>query len=810
MFNKVVLDKLQDDLLIVDSTGEIVFCNKHLLRKLQYTRLEGENLQLLITDKAQRKLKAGDNIYIIFKEQSGREQPAWVDIVLDTEDEKPLFWLMVRKWHYDDVTKEELEQILDEMPYSIWIEDYKGSYRYTNQVTVDEANAVWGTALTKEHFCDLNIHSMWDDKITALSWEEDNELLKKYGVVNDIRYTNIWNREYAYIMTKIPIRDEAGNIRAVICIKNSQVASKQVEEDLIEAYLSYKQPKMTALIKEKIYEKKNVRDTLQDVPYIKGPEILGICEYDNRHRKLKLVGSIGRDKEQLREIEQLVITPDTYRALQSMHNLDEESILENLMKEQLEASQLKENGRGVLHYPIYYKEQCFGLLVIGYLEHIGSRYINKGEIKSISRNIAIILNNIKLTEQINNELALRSKKEQQIADIVDISVGLYAHIDFKTWEWKDSIGWKELLGWNNKELKEDRGRYIIHEDDQEEVIDALTSIRQGNEVDEMVTRFYCKNGDYKWIKWKARLDQVKESLTIYGIDVTKEMETLELKQNYQKALEVEKVKSEFLANMSHEFKTPLNIIYGIIQLIELEIRDCKEDKISGTEIKKIFRYRNILKQNIFRLLRLINNIVDISKIEAGAYQLHLQKCDVIEVVEDITMSVVEYTKDKNITILFDTEIEELEMGCDIEKLERIMLNLLSNAVKYSKETGNILVYMKQENDQVIIKVNDNGVGIPKDKLTTIFDRFVQVDQSFTRRCEGSGIGLSLVKALVELLGGSINVSSEVGEGTSFEICLPIIEAPEEERKMIDKNVSTVNSRIEKCYIEFSDIYDSAR
>lgn len=810
MINKVVLDKLQDDLLVVNRSGDILFCNKHLLKRLQYEALEGEKLQFIIAEKLSEELVSGEDIRFTFKEKSGKKQPASVDIILEKDEKQMVYWLLVKKWHYDNYSREELEYILDQMPYSIWIEDYKGNYRYTNQVTLDEVKIVWGKEISKDAFCDLNTYTMWGDIISPLSWEEDNEDLQRDGIINEIRYTTICGREYAYIMTKLPIKDEEGNIKATICIKNSQVVSKQVEEDLIESYLSYKKPNVTALIKEKKHETMQVRDTLQDVPYMKGPEIMAICEYDSDHKKLNVVGSIGRDKKQLKEIEKLEITGETYLALQRTENINEEQLLEKLLEKQLTSSNLKKSGRGVMHYPIYYKEQCFGILVIAYLEQIGSRYINKGEIRSISRNIAIILNNIKLTEKVNEELALRNKKEQQMADIVDISVGLYAHISYKTWEWKEPIGWQELLGWNSEELMHDRGSHIIHEEDKAEVYGVLKDIRDGKEREEVISRFYCKDGTYKWVKWKARLNEKEDTITIYGIDVTKEMEMLEQRQSYQKALEVEKVKTEFLANMSHEFKTPLNIIYGIIQLIELEIKDYKDDRLSGIEMKKVFRYRNVLKQNIFRLLRLINNIVDISKIEAGAYQIHLQKCDVIEVVEDITMSVVEYTKDKNITILFDTEIEELEMGCDIEKLERIMLNLLSNAVKYSKETGNILVYMKQEGEYIVIHVNDNGVGIPEDKIKTVFDRFVQVDQSFTRRCEGSGIGLSLVKALVELLGGTIKVFSTVGEGTSFQIRLPIVMVPETKRETMKENVSTVNSRIEKCYIEFSDIYNSAR
>ena len=216
------------------------------------------------------------------------------------------------------------------------------------------------------------------------------------------------------------------------------------------------------------------------------------------------------------------------------------------------------------------------------------------------------------------------------------------------------------------------------------------------------------------------------------------------------------------------------------------------------------RYAKTLKQNSYRLLRLVNNLIDISRIDIGYYKLQLSNNNIIKIIEDITLSVAEYVQDKNINLLFDTEVEEVILACDPDKIERVILNLLSNSIKYTDNGGNIYVYLKKVDNQVIVSVKDSGVGIPKDKLNLIFERFGQANNILSRRCEGSGIGLSLVKSIIEMHGGNISVVSELGKGSEFIFNLPI-NILEEENVIVDCDNSDYH--IEKCNIEFSDIYN---
>ncbi|MEL7656596.1 MAG: HAMP domain-containing sensor histidine kinase, partial [Bacillota bacterium] len=219
---------------------------------------------------------------------------------------------------------------------------------------------------------------------------------------------------------------------------------------------------------------------------------------------------------------------------------------------------------------------------------------------------------------------------------------------------------------------------------------------------------------------------------------------------------------------------------------------------------KIVRNIRSIKQNSLRLQRLVNNLIDITKIDSQAFEIRLQNLDIVNVVEEITLSVVDFISNKGISLVFDTNIEEKIMAFDEEKIERIILNLLSNAIKYTPKGGSISVSIIDYGENVNIQIKDSGIGIPEDKLDLVFNRFYQISPLNTRQQEGSGIGLNLVKSLVEMHHGKISVDSDLGKGTNFNIDLPY--------RLLDNETSRQprffnnQSRIEKIQLEFSDIY----
>lgn len=265
----------------------------------------------------------------------------------------------------------------------------------------------------------------------------------------------------------------------------------------------------------------------------------------------------------------------------------------------------------------------------------------------------------------------------------------------------------------------------------------------------------------------------------------------------REAREFDKIKTEFFANISHELRTPLNVILSALQLLN------PTNNIKLTEEKSIM-YLNTMRQNCFRLLRLVSNLIDITKMDSGYFEIHPSNYNIISIIEDITMSVAEYIENKSISLVFDTDMEEKLIACDPDKIERIILNLISNSVKFTNPGGKIFVNIHDGKDNIIISVKDTGIGIPENKLPIIFERFRQVDKSLTRNHEGSGIGLSLVKSLVELHGGKISVKSVYGEGTEFIIELPVVLTDDNNIDSEDINVS--KDYVERINIEFSDIY----
>lgn len=272
----------------------------------------------------------------------------------------------------------------------------------------------------------------------------------------------------------------------------------------------------------------------------------------------------------------------------------------------------------------------------------------------------------------------------------------------------------------------------------------------------------------------------------------------ELEKSNFKLREYEKLRADFFANVSHELRTPLNIIYSSEQMLELNLKNKEYDRV------KMEKYSKLIKQNCFRLIRLIGNIIDITKIDNISFDIKLKNCDIISVVENVTISVADFIENKGISVIFDTTVEEKIIACDPEKIERIILNLLSNAVKFTDSNGIILVNIYLKEGYVCISVKDNGIGIEPEMRDLIFERFVQEDKTIARNKQGSGIGLSLVKSLVEMHEGTIELLSKVGIGSEFIISLPDKILEEQNQEVVSSN--SMDQRIEKISIEFSDIY----
>lgn len=320
-------------------------------------------------------------------------------------------------------------------------------------------------------------------------------------------------------------------------------------------------------------------------------------------------------------------------------------------------------------------------------------------------------------------------------------------------------------------------------------------------IGEMIAK--KKDGTELWIEVNTRVISIDDEDIIIATvrDITERKKAELAFQN--EAFELEKLRTEFFANISHELRTPLNIILSAIKVNEMHILN-KEKPI---DFDRIINNIGIEKQNCFRLLRLINNLIDSTKIDTDQFELNMVNCNIVSIIEEITLAAANHQSSSKLNLIFDTDIEEKIVACDVDKLERIILNLLSNSVKYTPDGGNIYVNVFDGEEYITITIEDTGIGIPPEKLQVVFDRFRQVDKSFTRNSEGIGLGLFLTKSLAQMQGGTINVESEYGKGTKFIVKLPAkVFENSKEIAQCELAADKLTDYEEMVTIEFSDIY----
>ncbi|WP_195986712.1 HAMP domain-containing sensor histidine kinase [Clostridium sp. D53t1_180928_C8] len=357
------------------------------------------------------------------------------------------------------------------------------------------------------------------------------------------------------------------------------------------------------------------------------------------------------------------------------------------------------------------------------------------------------------------------------------------------------------ISFMNNKIKEDYNYKI----DNNEFKNELLRIKASEEkVDEIMEELYSRNN------WRGIISNLKRNAmvdcSIQLINSEKDEQQilvtyLDMSENIKLHSEIEShrindiKKSEFISTLSHELKTPLNIFYSIIQLLD------KTESIGIKEFKETYdKYSSSLKLNSKRMLRLVNNIVDSTRIDSGVFKAEFGNYEIVSIIEDIVISTVPFAQSKNISIEFDTNVEEHFIKCDPAMIEKIVLNLVSNSIKYTKNEGYIKIDITLQEETLEIFFEDTGIGIPDELKDKIFDRFSRVDSSLKRVNEGSGIGLSIVKSMIEVHNGSISVESSLNRGSVFEVKLPNVLI--EDSPMVIYEFNKANTEL-----ELSDIYN---
>lgn len=445
-------------------------------------------------------------------------------------------------------------------------------------------------------------------------------------------------------------------------------------------------------------------------------------------------------------------------------------------------------------YKIVLKEELIGILCVKFKDNDSFMNFQHDYLKSICSEIALMVNKCKIQRCIVDESEKRVYKEKELEDYVEISTDLIATLDCNGKFIKVNDQWTNILGWSAEEMLGMSFYDLVDQDSINRHHFYKNNLGNNDDLVDFTDRYLAKDNTYKYLILKSKYVQSKKEYIITGKDITQDVEVKNKLEEMKKAIEFESKKNDFFTNISHELKTPINIILGSNQLMELNY---KNHNITDEKLKNSI---NLTKQNSYRLLKLVGNFLDISKMGAGFYEIEPINTNIVSVVENIGQSVEPYMAAKKIQFIFDTETEEEIVACDPDKIERIVLNLLSNAIKYTNENGKIFVNVASKESVVEISVEDTGTGIPKDKVEKVFNRFEQVDPSLVKKREGCGIGLSLTKHLVEMHGGEIWVESQEGKGSKFIFTIPkqlVNNQTDEAMDILDDS-----TRVDKCRIEF--------
>lgn len=285
-----------------------------------------------------------------------------------------------------------------------------------------------------------------------------------------------------------------------------------------------------------------------------------------------------------------------------------------------------------------------------------------------------------------------------------------------------------------------------------------TILREKNYFD---TEIILEGKEEKILKFYANPISQTDKTGIKGIIITI--------QDITELRRLEKVRTEFVANVSHELKTPLTSIKGFVETL----------KMSGMEnLQDNMRFLDIIEDEANRLYRLINDILSLSELEQKRASVKKENINVGKTIREVVSMLSAQSDSKKIQLSVNINEDLAALNGESDKLKQMLINLVDNAIKYTPENGKVEVEAFNQKDtqggsSVVIKVSDNGIGIPKEHIPRLFERFYRVDKARSRKVGGTGLGLAIVKHIVILFNGRIEVSSAVGKGTEFKIILPV-------------------------------------
>ena len=369
-----------------------------------------------------------------------------------------------------------------------------------------------------------------------------------------------------------------------------------------------------------------------------------------------------------------------------------------------------------------------------------------------------------------DEIRTRRALEERLNSFFSLSVELLCIAGYDGHFRLVNPAWTATLGYSEEELLARPMQEFIHPEDLRGTLVQVARLRRGVHSVSFQSRFVCRDGGYRWLQWSAVREADADLIFGAAHDVTERLEfESELRSAKETAEAASVAKSEFLANMSHELRTPLNAIIGYSEMLLEEASDDGGAEQFASDLERI-------RGSGQHLLSLINDILDLSKIEAGQVEVFLEEIALVDLLSD-AVGVAEplMTRNRNRLTVHSDEAPEV-LRSDQTKVRQNLLNLLSNAAKFT-EDGEVALRVRSDwrgrTAGVEFAVQDTGSGMTQEQQTHIFEPFRQADASTTRRHGGTGLGLAITKRFCDLLGGDISVDSVPGRGSTFQMWLPI-------------------------------------
>lgn len=793
-----IYNKISEYIIVVNLEGEIIFCNESFLKRFNYKKDEilNKDIRKIINKFNYFNELSEDNQGIDeileFYTKSNEVIKVNSNISMENFNNQKSIVIIGKKNEDKPYNMDMLEDLLDNIDVAAFIIDKNGKYLYVNNNFSEMLNEKRENIIGKYN----NIY--WDDETYNNFNKNNSEVFKNKSakIFNEkaiIDGSPCWYKSF-----KAPIFDEDGNTKYIVATTRNVNLSKTISEELYKNY--------NRAIMENNFERKNKNMKLNDIlnnisqyilEYTKS-DGLSLMLYDEKIEGLKPIINLENSVLNIKENEVISlkkadIQSEVYRKYSNCI-LHKDKLPDMLREKDVLVEELNYFG----NYSIKLFDEFIGIILLSYRDDNYPRFNCDEHMKYICNQIAMLIKNIRLSQEVSVENKKRKYTEKELERFLNVSADLVAIIGKDRYIKKLSPSWTNVLGWSEEELLSMLITDIIHPED----LESFKGKRILDDIEGQITRniirYRHKNGQYVYLEWSSEYFSIEENYIIAARDITNRLEIENKNKKLEQVVKLEIAKNEFFSNISHEFRTPINILLGTTQVLNKNIEN------NNIKLENLKKYSNYIRQNAYRLLRLVNNLIDINKMDMGAYNLRCSNQNIVNIIEDITLSVADYTKNNNINLVFDTDKEEIITYCDPDKIERIMLNILSNAIKYTPENGLIHVTINSNPEEISVLIKDSGVGIPSEKLNTVFDRFEQVDVSLNRKCEGSGIGLSIVKNLVHMHGGKIDVNSELGKGSEFIFTIPIKLREENNKENYD--IDRKSKHVERCNIEFSDIY----